>query len=89
MYRVIIRIENVPPEIGLQGALDITEGFKQRPWHQTAICVYEKGGLTFTSENDFDADGLATGDELSHEFADLPSFEDDDGNMRVTKVEIF
>jgi len=89
MYRVIIRIERVPSEIGPQGAIDITEGFKRRPWHKTAVCVYEDGGFTFTSENDFDEDGLATRDELAHEFSNIPIFADDDGNMRITKVETF
>jgi hypothetical protein len=30
MYRVKLRIEGVPPAIGMQAALDITEAFKQR-----------------------------------------------------------
>jgi hypothetical protein len=89
MYRVILRVERVPPDIGPQAAIDIMEGFKERPWHEKAICSYEDGGLSFISENDFDTDGLATQDEFAHEFANVPIFEEDDGNLRIVRAEIF
>jgi hypothetical protein len=48
------------------------------------------GGVTFTSENDFDENGLATQDEFAHEFAGIvPIYDDDDGNLRVVSVEEF
>jgi hypothetical protein len=90
MYRVILRIERVPNDIGPQMALGITDGFKQRPWHEKVICSYEDGGLTLTSENDFDSDGLATQDEFSDEFsANLIGSYDNDGNLRVVSAEEF
>jgi hypothetical protein len=69
MYRVILRVERVPPEIGVKAAADISANFQQRPWHSKAICCYVDGGLTFESENDFDDNGLATQDEFSEEFS--------------------
>jgi hypothetical protein len=90
MYRVTLRIDRIPPEIGLQAAVDITEGFVSRPWQEKAICSYEDGGLNFKSENDFDDNGLATRDELAHEYSgNVPIFEDDDGNLKVVSVEKF
>ncbi len=90
MYRVVLRVDRVPPEVGLEAAIDITEAFKIRLWHQNATCSYEDGGLTFTSENDFDVNGLATLDELSDEFsANVVVNWDDDGNLRVVRVEEF
>ena len=90
MYRVTLRIERVPGDIGPQMAADITDGFKERTWHEKVICSYEDGGLTLTSENDFDDNGLATQDELSDEFsANLLRSHDNDGNLQVVSVEEF
>ena len=90
MYRVILRVERVPSDIGVEAARDITEGFKERPWQEKATCLYQGGGLTFTSENDFDESGLATQDEFAHEFsANVPVFPDDDANLRIVSVEEF
>ncbi len=90
MYRVTLRIDGVPAEAGPQAAADITSAFKQRPWQEAAICRYTDGGLTFTSENDFDEDGLATQDELAHEFSgNVTVTWGDDGNLRVLSVEEF
>lgn len=90
MYRVILRVERVPDDIGPQMATDITDGFKERTWHEKVVCSYEDGGLTLTSENDFDDNGLATLDEFSDEFsANLLRSYEDDGNLRVLSVEEF
>jgi len=90
MYRVKLRIEGVPPEVGPQAASDIAEGFKERPWHDTAICTYDEGGLMFISENDFDFNGLVTVDELSDEFsANVRMTWEHDGNLRIVSVEEF
>jgi len=90
MYRVKLRIEGIPPAIGTQAALDITEAFKQRTWHSVAACSYEEGALTFISENDFDDNGLATQDELSDEFsANVNVTWEDNGNLSVVSVEEF
>jgi hypothetical protein len=90
MYRVKLRIEGVPSAVGMQAALDITEAFKQRTWHDAAVCSYEQGGLTLTSENDFDFNGLATQDELSDEFsANVNVTWEDNGNLSVVSVEEF
>jgi hypothetical protein len=90
MYRVILRIERVPSEIGVPTAKGISEAFKERTWHEKVVCVYEDGGLTLTSENDFDFNGLATQDELSDEFsANVTADYDDDGNMSLVRVEEF
>ena len=90
MYRVILRVERIPNDIGPQAAIDLTESFKERPWQQTPFCSYEDSGLTFTSENDFDEDGFATQEEFAHEFSGIvPIFEDDDGNLRIVRVEVF
>ena len=90
MYRVTLRVERVPNDIGPQMATDITDGFKDRTWHEKAICSYEGGGLTLTSENDFDFNGLGTEDEFSDEFsANLLRSYDNDGNLRIVSVEEF
>jgi len=89
MYRVVLRIESVPPDVGSEAAADITDGFKQRPWHQKAICSYVDGGLTLTSENDFDENGLATLDEFSDEYcANIVQYENS-GGLSVVSVESF
>jgi hypothetical protein len=90
MYRVMLRIERVPEEVGPKAAIDIAESFKLRPWQESVVCLYELGGLTFISENDFDHDGLATQDELAAEFSGNVLAEwEDDGNLAVVLVEEF
>ncbi|MEO7028987.1 MAG: hypothetical protein ABI147_06255 [Acidobacteriaceae bacterium] len=90
MYRVTLRVEGVPPEIGAQAAADITASFKERPWQENAVCAYIDGGLTFISENDFDEEGLATQDEFAHEYSgNVPIFDEDNGNLRIERVESF
>lgn len=89
MFRIVLRVENVPVEIGATAATYLTTAFLERPWQKHVRCVYERGGLTFTAENDFDENGLATQDEFAHEFANVPIFDEDDGNLSVVSIEEF
>ena len=68
-YRCVLECSGVPPNSGAQAALDITEDFKERPWHRNARCSWDGKCLILTAENDFDPAGLALMDEFSDELS--------------------
>jgi hypothetical protein len=57
--------DGVPEQLGASAAKDITEEFRNRPWHKKAICSWDGALLFLTAENDFDEDGKALRDEFS------------------------
>jgi hypothetical protein len=65
IYRITLACTGVPPELGSQGAIDITEEFIHRPWHQNARCEWDGVDLILRAENDYDKDGRALMDEFS------------------------
>ena len=65
LFKLTLTCNGVPKHVGRQAALDITEEFKNRPWHQNVICSWDGALLTLEAENDFDANGLALRDEFS------------------------
>ncbi len=65
IYRVVLACAGVPTNAGAQAALDITEEFTHRPWHQNAVCRWDGHILILQAENDFDPNGVAPMDEFS------------------------
>ena len=65
MYRITLACTGVPSQIGPVGAIDVTEEFSHRPWHQNARCEWDGERLLLHAENDWDADGKALLDEFS------------------------
>ena len=65
MYRIILVCNGVPAPLGQQGAVDITEEFTHRPWHQNVRCDWDGEQLLLHAENDWDEDGKALLDEFS------------------------
>ena len=68
-YRITLSCSGAPVEVGPQAAIDITEEFTHRPWHENAECKWNGASLLLTAENDFDAEGLALMDEFSDAIA--------------------
>jgi len=64
-YRVVFACDGVPRHAGPWGAIDITEEFTHRPWHQNSTCMWDGQPLILQRENDFDPEGLALMDEFS------------------------
>ena len=85
MFKLVLTCSGVPSHLGAQGANDITEEFKQRPWHQNVSCTWEGGLLRLEAENDFDSDGLALRDEFSDEICNC-IVEGFDGDLNVVSV---
>jgi hypothetical protein len=48
-----------------KAAIDVTEEFANRPWHQGVLCTWDGRTLLLRAENDFDSDGVALADEFS------------------------
>jgi hypothetical protein len=65
MYRIILACTGVPAALGPAGALDVTEEFSHRPWHQNVHCEWDGQELLLRAENDWDADAKAIIDEFS------------------------
>ena len=65
MYKIVMFCRGVPEQLGPQAALDITEEFKFRTWHERALCLWDGFLLKLQVENDFDDNGLATQGEFS------------------------
>jgi hypothetical protein len=84
-YRTILACDGVPANAGAQAAADITEEFKQRPWHQNVTCEWDGRSLVLQAENDFDDRGLALMGEFSDEISAYVS-EPFDGDIRIVSV---
>jgi hypothetical protein len=85
-YRVTLACDGVPADAGAQAATDITDEFKQRPWHQNVTCEWDGRSLILEAENDFDARGLALMDEFSDAISACVR-EHFDGDIRVVSNE--
>ena len=55
----------VPKAAGPRAAIDITEEFAHRPWHQNVRCPWDGEILRLEADNDYDENGLALSDEFS------------------------
>jgi hypothetical protein len=85
MFHVVIECDGLPVNEGPQAALDIAEGFAQRPWHQNVRCAWDGKTLRLEADVDFDANGLALRDEFSDEIvANVKNAEYSD--LRVVSV---
>ena len=65
MYRIVLACKGVPAHAGAAAALDVTEQFTHRPWHQNVSCEWDGSQLVLKADKDFDSDGLALLDEFS------------------------
>jgi hypothetical protein len=65
MHRIILAYEGLPPELGPAAAIDITEEFTHRQWHQNVRCEWDRTRLLLYAENDWDGDAKALIDEFS------------------------
>jgi hypothetical protein len=65
MYRVTLICKGVPTQLGQAGAIDVTEEFTHRPWHQNVLCEWNGQELLLHAESDWDVDGKALLDEFS------------------------
>lgn len=88
MYRIVLACKGLPANAGAAGARDISDQFKQRPWHQNATCVWDGLQLILTAENDFDSTGLALIDEFSDAISAIieAGF---DGNIEILSIREF
>jgi hypothetical protein len=69
MFHIVLECEGVPKLSGHQAAVDITEEFAQRPWHQNVRCTWDGLILRLEADNDYDETGLALTDEFSDAIA--------------------
>jgi hypothetical protein len=86
IYRITLACSGVPPELGSQGAIDITEEFIHRPWHQNARCEWDGVDLILRAENDYD-NGRSLMDEFSDSISAYIS-KPFDGNIEVRSIEV-
>jgi hypothetical protein len=77
--------EDVPERLGASAAKDITEEFRNRPWHQNVICSWDGVLLFLTAENDFDEGGKALTDEFSDAISACVS-EGFDGDIKLMSI---
>jgi hypothetical protein len=85
VFHIVLECEGIPVSAGPQAAIDITEEFTHRPWHQNVICSWDGRILRLEAENDYDDSGLALLDEFSD--AVFACIEDPgEGQIRVVKV---
>jgi hypothetical protein len=54
MHRITLACEGVPPELGPAAAIDITEEFTHRQWHQNVRCEWDRTRLLLYAENDWE-----------------------------------
>ena len=88
MYKIKLICEGVPEKAGHNVALDITQEFALRTWHNRALCTRSGSSLVLELENDFDENGLASLDEFSDAISACIS-EDFDGDIRIESVSEF
>ncbi len=84
-YRIILSCDGVPVDAGPQAAIDISEEFTHRPWHENAGCRWDGTFLLLAAENDFDAEGLALLDEFSDAIAGCIT-DGFNGSIRVLSI---
>jgi hypothetical protein len=65
MYRIVLGCEDVLPELGPAAAIDLSEEFTHRRWHQNVRCEWDQTRLLLYAENDWDGDGKSLLDEFS------------------------
>jgi hypothetical protein len=87
-YRLVLACDGVPVSSGPQAAVDITQEFTKRPWHDCVVCTWDGHALVLQVENDFDPEGIALIDEFSDAIAASVAggFE---GNIRVLSTARF
>jgi len=87
MFRIALSWDNVPAGLGQQAAIDIAEGFVQRPWHQDVVCTWNESinSLILEAANDFDENGAALMDEFSDEISACVR-NAGDGSIRVISI---
>jgi hypothetical protein len=84
-FRIVLACDGVPTDVGPLAAVNITEEFTRRPWHQDVACMWDGQSLILQAENNFDPEGLA----LMDEFSDAISaciHEGFDGDIRIVAV---
>ena len=82
MYEVILVCEGLPAAVGQEVGRDIAKEFADnRTWHSKVSCDWDGSRLVLRSENDFDADGRATFDELSDS---IFAYVADPGEFKIT-----
>lgn len=87
-YRVVLACNGFPVYSGPRAAIDVTQEFTKRPWHDRVVCTWNGHDLILQSENDFDPEGIALIDEFSDAIA--ASIGDGfDGNIRVLSTARF
>ena len=69
MFKIVLICDGVPKHLGVEAAVDITEEFTHRPWHQNVVCSWNGSALVLSAENDVDENGLALRDEFSDAIA--------------------
>ncbi len=84
-YRITLRCDGVPVDVGPRAATDITDEFTHRDWHENVECKWDGASLLLTAENDFDAQGLALIDEFSDAIAACIA-DGFDGDIRVVAI---
>jgi hypothetical protein len=87
IYRITLACTGVPPELGPQGAIDITEEFIHRPWHQKVRCEWDGAALILHAENDYDPGGKALMDEFSDSISAYIS-KPSDGDIEIRSIEV-
>jgi len=84
-FHVVLECEGIPQTAGSQAAIDITNEFKERPWHQNVVCTWDGLILRLEADNDYDENGLALRDEFSD--AITAYIEDPgEGDLRIVSV---
>jgi hypothetical protein len=85
MFHIVLESEVAETAGPQQAALDITEEFLNRPWHQNVRCTWDGRALRLEADNDYDDNGLALRDEFSDA---ISAFVKDpgDGDLRVISV---
>ena len=89
MFRIVLTCGGVPKDVGAEAAVDITEEFTHRPWHQNVECRWDGELLTLQAENDFDTTGDALADEFSAAIAACiaPGFDGSIATVSVVKLD--
>jgi hypothetical protein len=87
MYRITLACEGVPPELGPVAAIDITEEFTHRQWHQNVRCEWDRTRLVLYAENDWDGDAKALIDEFSDALSACVR-EGFGGGIRIVAIDI-
>ena len=50
MYRIVLACEGIPPELGPTAAIDVSEEFSHRQWHQNVRCEWDRSRLLLYAE---------------------------------------